>query len=156
MSIIIGLIILGLVFTFFEVFVPGGILGIMAAASFIGSCVISYQNYGIFAAIAVCVISLILTIILLVVELKYLQKTKIGKKMFLNKSVEDKSTNFLGSEKILRKTGKTLTTLAPTGRVLVEGQEYEGFSEDGLINKGEVVTVVDRDNFRIIVKRKKI
>src|SRR5437016_8119019 len=109
MSIIIGLIILGLVFTFFEVFVPGGVLGVLAAAAFIASCVIAYQNYGIFASITVFVVSLILVVILLAVTLNFLPKTKVGKKMFLDKSVEDKSTNFLGSEEILGKTGEALT-----------------------------------------------
>lgn len=153
MSIIVGLIILGLVFIFFEVIVAGVLLGILGAGSIIAASVLAFQSYGIMPAFGVFMASLVAVVIMLIFELKWLPKTKIGKRMFLETSVEAQSTETLGTDALIGKIGETQTTLAPSGRVVIEGKEFEGFSQDGLINKGEAVKVVGRDNFRIIVKK---
>jgi len=155
MSLIIGLIILGIILISFEIIVPGGILGVLGAISIIAACVLALQDYGAAAAIAVFLGSLLFLIIILAIELKYLPKTSLGKKMFLRKSVESHSTQAQGEDSLIGKNGQVTTTLTPSGRIEVDGKEYEAFSEDGLIKKGEAVTVVGRDNFRILVKKLK-
>lgn len=153
MSFIIGLIILSLVFAFFEVIVPGGLLGILAGGALIWAGVLAFQDYGAIEALGVVIGGLILIIFLVIFELKMISKTKVGRKMFLDKSVEDQSTKVLGSEEIIGKEGEAETTLAPSGKIVVEGSEYEAFSEDGLIKRGEKVKIVSRDNFRVVVKK---
>lgn len=155
MSIIIGLIILGLVFIFFEVIVAGVFLGLLGAAAIIAASILAFQNYGTMPAIGVFIAGMVAVIIMLIFELKWLPKTKIGKRMFLEQAVDAQSTQTLGADDLIGKVGEAQTTLAPSGRVIVEGKEFEGFSEDGLINKGEAIKVVARDNFRIIVKKAK-
>lgn len=153
MSIIIGLILLGLVFIFFEVIVPGGLLGILGGAAIIGASALCFENYGLMGALGVFVGSLVLVIIMLIIELKFLSKTRIGKRMFLEKSVTGQSTHPLGTDELIGKSGEAETTMAPSGKIIIEGKEYEAFSEDGLIKKGDSIKVVGRDNFRIVVKK---
>src|SRR6266404_6085416 len=153
MSIILGLVVLGLVFTFFEVIVPGGLLGVLAGGAIIWACVLTFQNYGLMPTLAVFMGSLILVIILVVAEIKLMSRTKLGRRLFLDKSVDSQSTHALGTDELIGKTGEAETTLAPSGKIIVEEKEYEAFSEDGLIKKGEAVKVVGRDNFRIVVKK---
>lgn len=150
---IVGLIILGLVFIFFEVIVAGVLLGILGAAAMIAASILAFQAYGVMPAFGIFMASLVAVVIMLIFELKWLPKTKVGKRMFLEKAVDAQSTETLGTDALIGKIGETQTTLAPSGRVVVEGKEFEGFSQDGLINKGEVIKVVGRDNFRIIVKK---
>lgn len=153
MSFIIGLILLSLVFAFFEVVVPGGVLGILAGIALIWASILAFQDYGPVQALGVFVGGLVLIILLVIIELKLISKTKVGKKMFLDQAVEDQSTQKIGTEDLIGKTGEAETTLAPSGKVVVEDKEYEAFSEDGLIQKGEKVKIVSRDNFRIVVKK---
>ena len=153
MSIIIGLIILGLVFISFELIVPGGILGFLGGIAILAACVLAYMDYGMLGAMGILLTSIILVTITLIIELKFLPKTKIGSQMFLKKSVDDQSTHTLGSDSIIGKEGTTQTTLAPTGMIIVDGQSFEAFSRDGLIEKGAPVKVIDRDNFRIVVEK---
>lgn len=155
MTLIIGLIVLGLVLVSFEIIVPGGLLGFLGAVSIIAACVLAYQDYGMLGALGLFIGTGVLTVIMLVLELKFVPRTKIGQKMFLGESVESQSTHTLGDEELEGKEGEALTTLTPTGQVLVEGNQYEGFSKDGLIPKGGKITVVGRDNFRILVKKSK-
>lgn len=155
MNTIIGLILLGVVLVSFEVIMPGAILGILGASSFIGAIYLAYQDYGIFGGFVAFFSSIFLLAVALILEFKILPKTKFGKKMFLDTVVNAHSTEMQGSDAIIGKEGITITTLAPSGKIDIEGQEFEGFSQDGLINSGEKIKVVGRDNFRILVNKVK-
>lgn len=153
MNLIIGLIAIGLVLISFEIIVPGGVLGILGGLALIAACVVAYDLYGMFGAGTTFIVSLLIVALTLYLEFTFLPKTKYGQKFFLNSAVEAHSTEVLGSADMEGKAGEALTTLAPTGKILVDGVQYEGFSRDGLIAAGEPVTVVGRDNFRILVKK---
>ncbi|OIO59855.1 MAG: serine protease [Verrucomicrobia bacterium CG_4_10_14_3_um_filter_43_23] len=153
MTIIITLILIGLMLIIFEIIVPGGVLGFLGGAALLGACVYTYLDYGLTNAIGVFVFNLAMSVVAIAFALKFLPKTKIGQRMFLNKAVDDKSTAAQGTDELIGKTGETLTTLAPTGMISIEGQQYEGFSQDGLIPKGNPIIVSGRDNFRIIVRK---
>lgn len=148
---IIGLVLIGLIFIAFEVFMPGVVLGILGGLSLLGASIVAYYEYGPGWGAAVFLGSIILIGLLLLCELVILPKTKLGKKFLLKTAVEAKSTDILGNEKIIGREGETVTELAPSGKILVDGVIYEGFSQEGLIRKGEKIKVVNRDNFRIIV-----
>lgn len=153
MNLIIGLIAIGLVLISFEIIVPGGVLGVLGAIALIAASVVAFDTYGAVGAVVTSVISLCVVGLTLYVEFKFLPKTKMGQKMFLNTAVDGHSTEAQGSEDLIGKEGEAVTKLAPSGKIMVEGMQYEGFSKDGLIDAGERVTVVGRDNFRILVKK---
>jgi membrane-bound serine protease (ClpP class) len=54
---------------------------------------------------------------------------------------------------VVGKAALALTTMAPTGYVLVGGRRYEASCESGLAEKGESLRVVAVDNFRLIVTK---
>lgn len=151
MTVIVGLVILGVMLIGFEVFVPGGILGAFGVFGLIGAIILAYKEFGGLGALATFFVSSILVFLVLVIELKLLPKTKLGKRVFLNQSVTAKSTAPSADESLIGKTGTVLSELAPSGRVAVEGKQFEAFSQDGLIKAGESVKVVAKDNFRIVV-----
>jgi membrane-bound serine protease (ClpP class) len=51
------------------------------------------------------------------------------------------------------KTAEAVTTLAPSGYVVVDGRRYEAFSQSGHAAKGAILRVVGLDNFRLIVTK---
>tara|TARA_B100001248_G_scaffold262738_1_gene262099 strand:+ start:17363 stop:17830 length:468 start_codon:yes stop_codon:yes gene_type:complete len=146
------LIVIGLIFIFFEVIVPGGILGLLGAASFITAWVFAFELHGAMGTIVAFLASLLSAVIVLVLEFKYLPKTKLGKRFFLKTSVESQSTHEPADNTILGKTGHALTSLAPSGMVEIDGAQYEASSESGWIEEGTSIIVVQKDNFRLIVK----
>lgn len=153
MSIIIALIIAGIIFISLEVFVPGGILGLLGTIAIITACVLTYNAYDIAGAIGVGLISIILAGIIIVIEFKYLPKTEYGKRLFLTSFVKGKGNEDVGSDSLIGKQARAVTRLLPTGTIEVGKDQYEAFSQDGHINKGESLIVVARDAFRIIVKK---
>lgn len=57
------------------------------------------------------------------------------------------------ASEVVGKTAVALTTMAPTGYVLVDGHRYEASCESGLAEKGASLRVLAVDNFRLIVTR---
>ena len=49
--------------------------------------------------------------------------------------------------------GRTLTTLLPSGKVLIDGVEYNARVQRGWVDKGEDVVVVGLDAFGLIVDK---
>ncbi len=153
MSIILGLILLGLVLLFFEIIVPGGILGVFAALCMLAAIWFAFRDYGLMGGLIGLITSLCLTVGMIVLELKLLPKTRFGKRFLLRNAIRGQSNPSQASDTIIGKTGEAMTVLAPSGRIKVEGKIYDAFSQDGLIDKGETLKVVGQDTFRIIVKK---
>ena len=81
-------------------------------------------------------------------------KTKVGRKMFLHRTVEAISQPPIAEpETVVGKDCESLTMLAPSGYVLLEGRRYEAFSQSGLVPKGVSLRVTGVDNFRLIVNK---
>lgn len=155
MEIITGLILFGLALMFLEVFVPGGILGILGSLSMLAACIYSYQKFGLNTAIITLGASAVLIGVMLVIQFKYIiPKTKIGKKLLnedaiqeKNKYLPDRADDFVG------KQGIAITALSPTGIIESENEQFEAYSQDGFIVKGTPVKIVSHDNFRLIVTK---
>lgn len=153
MSTIITLLLLALLLFFFEIVVPGGILAIMGACLVLAACVVAFTTYGAMEALAIFVGSLIVSLLLLFIELKILPKTKYGKRLFLLREQKASSLSPQAGQEIIGQHGETITTMAPTGMVLISGEKYEAFSQSGLLEKGTPVAVVKQDSFRLIVEK---
>ncbi|MGF1447830.1 MAG: NfeD family protein [Opitutales bacterium] len=155
LSLIIILVIAGMVLIGLEIFLPGAVLGILGAIAFMAAAYFAYQEYGLLGGGLTAAVGLFGAVGVLVVEFTLLPKTKLGRRLFLSAKVEGNARDeVLAKADVVGREGQSLTTLAPSGRVLVDGQEFEAFSEDGLLTKGTPVEVISRDNFRLVVRKK--
>ncbi|MGF1484320.1 MAG: NfeD family protein [Opitutales bacterium] len=155
LPIIITLLVAGMILIGLEIFLPGAILGILGGCAFLAASILAFQEYGVLVGGLVGALSLFLSVGMLVFEFTVLPKTKLGRGLFLTAKVDGNSSDSLATQaEVVGKEGRSLTTLAPSGKVEVDGQEFEAFSEDGLLSKGTAVEVVGRDNFRLIVRKK--
>ena len=153
MSTIIGLLVAALVLVFFEVILPGGILGIIAALFVILASWFAGAEYGVgigvltFAGFAAAIA------ILAFVEFKLLARTSLGRAFFLKSSVTGHSNIAPAEASIIGKKGSALTRLNPSGKVAIDGQTYEAHSQDGYIEADQDILVVAQDNFKLIIKK---
>lgn len=153
MTVIVLLFLGGVILIGSEVFLPGGIIGAIGGAMMIGGIAISYTDYGALGAFLATVIAITLVVIALVIEFKVLPKTAIGKRLFMSASVQSSTTYSSADNDMIGKTCQTVTALAPTGFVLLEGRKLEAASRSGFIEKNEEVKITGKDNFRIIVSK---
>lgn len=153
MSGIIGFFLLALVLASFEILVPGGILGLFAVIALAASAYFAYEPFGLLGALLTFFVGGTLVLVAVAIEFRLIGKTRFRNRMVLGSAVEGRTESLHSTEEILGKEGTTLTTLAPSGMVVVDGQKYEAFSRSGLLSRDQRVRVVDRDNFRLIVEK---
>lgn len=154
MNAIVLLFALGLVLLFFEVFIPGGVLGGIGALLMFAGSGLAFARFGLEAGALASLLALVLIGAMLYVELFLLPKTAVGRKLFLDRTIAERSQPppALAAE-VVGQTGEALTTLAPTGFVSVGGRKYEAASQSGLLPKGTAVKVVRVETFRLIVTK---
>lgn len=153
MEAIILLILSGLLLLFFEVFIPGGILGTLGAICFLGASLLGYKHYGVFEGLGIFIISIFITIAFFIFEFKYLSKTRLGRAFFLGKKVDEKNTFKGPKEDIVGALCMAQTDLSPTGIVVLDDKQYEAKSQDGFIQKGTQLRVVGHQSFHILVTK---
>jgi len=153
MSVILILIVVALVLIAFEIILPGGILGIIAGLCVIAATVLANIDYGIWMAVAVFFISAVLIIALILIEFKLLKNTSLGNAFFLKNSVTG-HTGPTTDVSLVGKHGMAVTRLNPSGKVTIEGKNYEANSQDGYIEAKQEISVVAQNNFKLTIRKR--
>jgi membrane-bound ClpP family serine protease len=153
MSTIIGLLVAALVLVFFEVILPGGILGIIAALCVILASWFAGVEFGTGIGFLTFACSAAAIAILVFVEFKLLARTSLGSAFFLKSSVTGHSNIAPAETSIIGKKGNAVTRLNPSGKVAIDGQTYEAHSQDGYIEADQPILVAAQDNFKLNIKK---
>ena len=100
-------------------------------------------------------ITVVLTIIILVVSLRYMKKTNFIHKFILKDRTDSESgytAPNMDNEKYIGMEGVTLTPLRPAGAMKLEGNRVDVVSEGDFLDAGVTVRVIGIDGTRIIVR----
>lgn len=153
MSSVIGLILAALILVFFEVILPGGILGLIATLCVFIAIWIAGSQYGVGVATLTFFCAFAAIGALIYVEFKLLARTSLGSNFFLKAKVSGKLNKAPSAVDIIGKEGIALTRLNPSGKVEIDGQIYQAYSIDGYIDPNQRIRVNSQDNFKIIIKK---
>lgn len=153
MTLIIGFIVAALVLVFFEIILPGGVLGVLAALCVLAATWSGFDSYGVLGGVAVFFGALLAVAVLVFIEFKLLAKTSLGQKFLLKSSIEGHTREAVAEDSVIGKQGIALTRLNPSGKVAVDGKSYEAASQDGYIDCDQAIAVVAQDNFKLIIKK---
>jgi membrane-bound serine protease (ClpP class) len=135
-----------------EIFLPGAVAGILGALALLIGSVLSFQEFGFAGGLAASGGALALVVLMVYIELVVLPKTSFGRKLVVNATVSATSQPPPADlAAVVDKPAEALTTLAPSGYVLIDGRRYEAFCRSGHVAKGATLRVVGVDNFRVIV-----
>ena len=153
MSAILGLISASLLLVFFEVILPGGLLGLLAVGCWAVATWLGYLEFGVLGAVAVFLGTLFASAVLVFFELKRVARTELGRGFLLQSRVTGHSNYSAADDSIVGNCGRSLTRLNPSGRVCIGVQIYDAFSQDGYIESDQAIEVVAKDNFKLIIKK---
>ena len=155
MSLIILLFSLGLVLLALEVFIPGGILGIMGGVILFIGCACSFFILGTMQGLIAIAIALSAGFVLFYIQFKILPNTRIGKRFFLNREISG-SANTLeeNTRDLIGKTATSVTVLSPSGYVQVDGNSYEAVSQSGQIPENTELLITSANSFQLTVRTK--
>lgn len=148
MTIAVTLLVVGLVLLFFEVLLPGMILGALALLTLGGSVAAAYINtdYGhIFLAINLtCICAFAIWFVV------YFPNSKFGKKLSTDSTVGDLG---IDHSLLINKTGTTFTDLRPSGKATIEDQRLHVVTEGTFIEKDNPIRVISTEGNRIVVRK---
>ena len=153
-------LVLGLILCIIEIFQPGfGIFGALGTLLIIAGLVIRMLQGGtlvmLFIMIFIVIVILLAAFMIMVRSMKYgwLSRAdfiQTGTAVNPNRSDATKDFSYL-----LDKTGKTSTSLRPSGKAIIEDQEYDVIAQGTFINKDVDIKVIEVEGVRIVVREEK-
>ncbi|WP_342431160.1 nodulation protein NfeD [Neobacillus sp. FSL H8-0543] len=147
------LFITGLALILLELFISGGIVGILGFVAIISSLFLAADNVvhmGISLLIAI-VVSILISILLIKV---FGKKLRLFKKLILTDSTNTESgyVSNINRSELVGLDGYALTILRPSGTILIGNERIDAVSEGAFIDKGSKVKVVKAEGARIVVR----
>ena len=150
---VIGVLCLCYLLIGLEAIVPGGVLGVLGFLGLFFAAYLAQVEFGgWFAPSLTFLLGGLGALVLIFMEFKWLSKSPLGRRLFMERSIEGGSNKEVATFEVLGKNGKTLTDLHPEGRIQVEQEVFDAVSEDGLISKGTIVKVISIENFCLKVR----
>ncbi|MFD2679941.1 NfeD family protein [Bacillus seohaeanensis] len=150
------LFLIGVALIIAELFLPGGIAGILGIVAVIGSIILAGGNVmqmSISILIALCV-----AIIAMILFVKVFgKKMKLFNKIILKDSTSTESGYVSNANRVelIGRVGTTKTPLRPSGTVIVEDERIDAVSEGGYIKQDVQVKIIKVEGSRIVVREHK-
>ncbi len=149
----IVLFIIGLILVILELFVPGGILGIIGGIAIVASVFIAGYDFT-FMAISI----LIAFMAALVTFIIFYRSVGLEKGLFRKLILRDRTTTeegYVSTEErkdLIGKEGISLTPLRPAGTVLVGDERIDVVTEGNYIEANKPVKIIFVEGMRIVVR----
>jgi membrane-bound serine protease (ClpP class) len=153
MMLILALFAAGVILLALEVIVPGAILGITGGVFMLIGVIVSFDQYGFGGGALATGFAMVAVAVTLYLEFVLLPKSRIAKTFSMTATVDGRSQPAIADRAVIGRTATAVTTLAPSGVVELDGRRYEAFCRTGHVAAGAQLSVVDLDNFRLIVSQ---
>jgi membrane-bound serine protease (ClpP class) len=151
MSLILAMFVCGVILLALEVVVPGAILGITGGVFMLIGVIVSFDQYGLGGGALATAAAMVAVAVTLYLEFVLLPTSRIAKTFSMTATVDGRSQPAIADRSVIGRTVTAITTLAPSGVVELDGRRYEAFARTGHVAAGSQLSVVDVDNFRLIV-----
>ncbi len=149
-TVIIGLIVLGILLILVEIFfTPGFIIGLLGAATIVVGLVNTYSEYGYTTGN----ITLIGVLIFLATVIVLAFKNGIWNRFAIADVIEGKANNVHELTINVGDTGETISAIRPAGSAIIGGQKMEVHTEGGLLVAKEAIVVTKILNNKIYVEK---
>jgi membrane-bound serine protease (ClpP class) len=153
MTLILVLFAAGLILLALEVVVPGAILGICGGIFMLIGVIVAFDRYGFGGGAWATGAAMVAGAVTLYLEFVLLPKSRLAKTFSMTATVDGRSQPVIADRSVIGRTVKTVTPLSPSGVVELDGRRFEAFARSGHVAVGAQVSVVDLDNFRLIVSQ---
>ncbi len=147
------LIVAGLLMIFLEFFLPGGIMGGIGVLVLLGNIIFTALNSdSLLPVIFVIILTGGGVVAVAKIALWKIRRGDPETSVYLKKDQEGyKASQF--ADETIGEEGETLSTLSPSGHVLVQNVKYQALSKTGFIEKGTTIVVTGGEGAHLIVKK---
>jgi membrane-bound ClpP family serine protease len=147
-----ALILTGLVLFLLEIITPGGILAAIGVVLLSVASFLVMVDAGLLAGFLMFVATLLLAISLFFIEIRLLERNPWIRFVRTDGRVEGSVREDATRADLVGKQGRTITTLAPLGKVEIDGALHEASSTGDLLRAETPVEVIRIEAYRLIVK----
>ena len=148
---IIALIVAGFLLIFFEIFLPGGILGIFGGLIVAGAIVCGFAFKGPAWGTISLLISCVAGMIGFWLWIKFFPKSIVGKKLILQKDARDWHGADEEQKELLGKQGTARSTLRPAGTADIDGKRIDVVTRGEMIDAKTPIKVIEVEGNRVVV-----
>ncbi|WP_255307042.1 nodulation protein NfeD [Paraliobacillus sp. PM-2] len=147
------LLLIGIVLMVVELFVPGGIIGVLGIVAVIGSLYMSAEDVGVMSmSIAIAFVVAIITSIILY-KLIGLERGFFRHVILSDATTTEKGyVSSVNRLELIGLEGKSLTPLRPSGTAIFEGERLDVVTEGGYIASQQPVKIIKTEGSRIVVR----
>jgi len=148
----IGLGLIGLIFIYFEFFVPGIVMGVIGGLFLFAGLTLSLIEQTALIWSLVYAIGMILLLVFTIrLALWKIRHSQNSSHFYLGGDQEGYQASSFKKE-LIGKNGSALSDLKPSGHVEIEKQSYQAVSDGQYIKKGSKIKVLRGEGARLIVK----
>ena len=149
MATVVTLILVGAALLLLETVLPGMIAGIIGFGCLVAGVVVAYLNFDARTANFVLLTVVVSLIAGALCWFKFFPESRLAKLFISQRTVGD-----IGTEKpeLLHQTGTALTSLRPSGSVVINGKRVDVVTEGPFIERGSPVKVVEVEGARVVVR----
>lgn len=129
------------------IFTGAGLAGVLSVASYVAASYLAWDSYGWTGVI----ITLGIIIAVSAISAVLCMRSGTWRKLTLNNSIDSVSQKSPAERITVGTRCRTITRLAPSGKIEIDGVQYEARSTE-LVAPQTEVEVVGFDNFTVLVK----
>lgn len=145
------LLICGILLVAIEMFVPGGVLGVLGTMALIIAIVVAFVAFGPQLGFIAAVGVVLLLGIALIIWINVLPKTAIGKALTLSKSGADFKATDEHDQTLQHAVGIAITQLHPAGIAEINGERIDVVADGTWIAKDQPIRVLSIEGNHVTV-----
>lgn len=148
LTLVVFALALGYFLLFLELFLPGGLLGVLGFGSVLYGCYLAFQMGPLWG-----IASVILSLLVSAGALRLFLASRAGRHMVLKDSGSAwRSQEEDLSDRFLHRTGVTTTPLRPSGLATIDDHRIDVISAGEFLEAGVAVRVIEVESSRVVVE----
>ncbi len=148
---IIALVLAGYLLVFFEIFLPGGVIGLLGGMLVLGGIACGFLFKGPTWGAALLVCSGILGLIGFWLWIRLIPKTPLGRRLMLDRDARDWKSSDVAQQGLTGKEGIAHTMLRPAGTALIDGQRVDVVTRGEMVEAKTRIRVLAVEGNRVVV-----
>jgi membrane-bound serine protease (ClpP class) len=134
-----------------EIFLPGGIIGVIGGLALLGAVIVGFLAFGMQGGLLSGIVIVLLSAVAIVVWAKLFPRTGVGRSLTLSQNGKlFKAPADL--KELVGKEGTALTILRPSGMARIDGQRVDVVADGSHIAEGRTVKVTGVEGMRVVVR----
>jgi len=151
---VVAVAVLGVLCIFAEVFLPGGVLGVVGGLLISISFVGAYHVWHFTAPFFLFTLGfLVAGVAAYIIAIRVMPRTAVGKLIFLRDTQKGYDVSVSGDQEMIGKEGIALSFLRPTGVAEIDGKRVNVVTEGDFIEKNARIKVCELKDNHLVVRK---